>query len=447
MAENGRAIDAKADETGNLGFEPRWEKALVPPDGGAATLLIRITPPAQAPAGGRRAPLDVAFALDRSGSMGGEKLALVKEAVDVAVRLLREEDRVALVAYDNRVTVVQPIAAASTRTKTALRLALHGLDAGGSTALADGWLTACRELAEAPSLADGPSGREAEARAGVRVRRALLLTDGLANVGETDPAALAEHANELRRRGVGTTTLGVGADYDEQLLAGLAEAGGGNFQHVKQAGELRAFFEREIGELLSIAASDLTITLTLPHGVHGTVVSAYPNQREGKRITIALGDLPAGEEIPLLLSLQVGPGTLGTRQTLGIEATWADPAADSRRRTTIEVAPLLYADGATVGATSPDPLVQEQAALQNAAAAQREAVRLDRAGRYAESRRVMSQSSALLRAAPATARVTAYAMLHEDMAGAAPDAPLSEEARKQATWAAHRTARGRRQEP
>src|SRR5262245_38447127 len=154
MAENGRTTD-KANGTGGVRFEPRWEKAFVPREGGAATLLILIAPPAEAPAGGRRAPLDVAFGLDRSGSMNGEKLALVKEAVDVAVRLLREEDRVALVAYDNRVSIVQPVAAASTRTKTALRLALHGLDAGGSTALADGWLTACRELAEAPSPVDG----------------------------------------------------------------------------------------------------------------------------------------------------------------------------------------------------------------------------------------------------------------------------------------------------
>jgi Ca-activated chloride channel family protein len=441
MVENGGSHGGAASAGAELAIEARWEKALVPPEGGAATLLIRIVPPVQPPVGGRRAPLDVAFALDRSGSMSGEKLTLVKEAVDVAVRLLREEDRVALVTYDNRVGVVQPLAAATTRTKTALRLALHGLDAGGSTALADGWLTACRELAEAPSLADGGNG------AGVRIRRALLLTDGLANVGETDPAVLAEHAHELRRRGVGTTTLGVGVDFDEALLAGLAEAGGGNFQWIGKAAELRAFFEREIGELLSVAASDLAVTLTLPPGVRGTVVSAYPNQRTDQRIAVALGDLPAGEEIPLLLSIQVPPGVLGAAQRIELEATWADPAADSRRRAAVEVAPLRYADAATVGATAPDPLVQEQAALQNAAAAQREAVRLDRAGRYAESRRVLRESTALLSAAPATARVTAYARLHAQFADADEAAPLSEEARKQATWTAHRTARGRRQEP
>jgi Ca-activated chloride channel family protein len=441
MVEHNGSNSGAASAGAGLAIEARWEKALVPAGGGAATLLIRFASPAQPPAGGRRAPLDVAFALDRSGSMSGEKLALVKEAVDVAVRLLREEDRVALVAYDNRVSLVQPLAAASTRTKTALRLALHGLDAGGSTALADGWLTACRELAEAPALADGGIG------AGVRIRRALLLTDGLANVGETDPAALAEHAHELRRRGVGTTTLGVGVEFDEDLLAGLAEAGGGNFQWIGRAAELRAFFEREIGELLSIAASDLNVTLTLPDGVRGTVFSAYPHQMEGRRLTVALGDLPAGEEVPLLVSLQAEPGALDAVLSIAIEATWADPAADSRRQAIVEVAPLRYAQPTAIDATTPDPQVQEQAALQNAAAAQREAVRLDRAGRFAESRRVLRASTALLSAAPATARVTAYARMHAQFADADESAPLSEEARKQATWAAHRTARGRRQEP
>jgi Ca-activated chloride channel family protein len=300
-------------------------------------------------------------------------------------------------------------------------------------------------LAEASAVTDGPNGKEAGA--GVRVRRALLLTDGLANVGKTDPAVLAEHAHELRRRGVGSTTLGVGLDFDEGLLAGLAEAGGGNFQWIGQAAELRAFFEREIGELLSIAASDLTICLTLPEGVRATVVSAYPHQQAGDRLTVSLGDLPAGEEIPLLVSLQVEPGTVGALHRIGLEATWADPATDRRRRTTLDVVPLVYADAAAVEATPPDPQVQEQAALQNAAAAQREAVRLDRAGRYAESRRVLLDASAAFLAAPATPRVMAYAMMHERLAGAAADAPLSEEARKQATWAAHRTARGRRQEP
>ena len=425
-----------------LSFEALWEKPLVPAEGGGAFLLLRIAPGPKPPAGARRAPLDVAFALDRSDSMGGDKLALVKEAVDVAVQVLRDQDRVALTVYDHTAATPQPLAAATARTKTALRLALHGIDAGGSTALADGWLTACRELADAQS-APGPGAVAPEA-AGVRVRRALLLTDGLANVGETDPAALTEHAHQLRRRGIGTTTLGVGLDFDEGLLSALAEAGGGNFEWIGEAGALRAFFEREIGELLTLAASDLTITLTLPDGVRATVVSAYPSECHDQRLVVHLGALPAGEDIPLLIAFDVEPGAGGAVRQLALEATWADPVADIRRRATPAVPPLVHADAATVEATPADPRVQEQAALQRSAAAQREAVRFDRAGRYAERRRLVRESSALLAAAPATDAIVAARLGNDVLAMAGAEAPLAEEHRKRTTWFAHQAARGRR---
>ena len=434
-----------------LTFAVRWLKPLVPTGGGEATLLLRVVPGPR-PAGARRAPIDVAFALDRSGSMSGDKLRLVKDAVDVAVGLLREEDRVALTVYDNLVQTLHPLAAATPKTKTALRLALHGVDAGGSTALADGWLTACRELAEPPAAAHAPAanGRTGQGE-GVRVRRALLLTDGLANVGLTEPAALTEHAGQLRRRGVGTTTLGVGLDVDDDLLAGLAEAGGGNYQWIERPEDpspvgtsLRAFFAREIGELLAIVAGDLRLTLTLPHGVRGTLVGPYPAERQGKRITVALGDLPAGEEIPLLLSLRVAPGALGAVHRLAAEATWVDPAADARRGRALDVPPLAYAGAATVEATAGDPQVREQVALQTTAAAHREAVRLDRAGRYVESRRVLHEATATLMAAPATDAIVDYRTRHARVAGAAADLPLAEEERKRVTWGAHRVARGRR---
>src|SRR5262249_55955170 len=155
--------------------------------------------------GHRRAPVDVAFVLDRSGSMAGDKLALVKEAVDVAVGQLRDEDKTALVIYDHEVETLQHLEPATPRVKTALRLALQGVDAGGSTTLCGGWLTGCVDLSKGVPSADttGP----------VRIRRSLLLTDGLANVGISSAPELTKHAHELRRRGIATTTLGVGLDF------------------------------------------------------------------------------------------------------------------------------------------------------------------------------------------------------------------------------------------
>src|SRR5262245_284280 len=192
----------------NLSIAVAWEKPVVPVTGGEATLLVRVKAAETAGQNGhRRAPVDVAFVLDRSGSMAGEKLALVKEAVGVAIGHLRDEDKTALVIYDHEVETLQHLTAATPRVKTAVRLALQGVDAGGSTNLSGGWLTGCDELSN--GMGEGP----------VRIRRALLLTDGLANVGISRADELTKHAHELRRRGIATTTLGVGHDFDEDLLA------------------------------------------------------------------------------------------------------------------------------------------------------------------------------------------------------------------------------------
>ena len=161
------------DETA-IAVEASWEKPLVSASGGEATLLVRVVaPPAVSDA--RRVPLDVAFVLDRSGSMQGGKLDLAKEGVSLAMAHQRDADRVALVVYDHEVTTIQPLASATPRLKTSLRLALHGVDPGGSTNLSGGWLAGCHELAEAPRI-PGDGGTS-------RIRRVILLTDGLANVG------------------------------------------------------------------------------------------------------------------------------------------------------------------------------------------------------------------------------------------------------------------------
>ncbi len=418
-----------------------WERPIVPTAGGTTALLVRVRALANPAAGGRRAPVDVAFVLDRSGSMSGRPLELVKQAVDVAVGYLGEEDRAALVVYDHAVETLQRLETATPRVKTALRLALHGLDARGSTDLAGGWLAGCGQLAAGMGATP-----DAGAATGVRIRRALLLTDGLANVGITDPGALTTHAHELRRRGVGTTTLGVGIGFDEDLLSGMAEAGGGNFQYIEQADQIRAFFARELSDLLTVAAAGLTLSLTMPHGVRATLVNPFPVERHGKRLEIALRDLPAGDELDLVFVVTARPGQPGALHHLELVARWSDPAADARRGEQPVLPPLRYADREEIAATPADPVVAEQAALQHAAAERRAAMRLDRSGRHAESRAGLRRAAALLQAAPQTDAV------REDLDGISEaftfeaSAPLPEETRKRSTWDAHRRARGKRNE-
>ena len=415
--------------------EARWQKPLVAATGGEVTLLVRVIA-ADEPEGSRAAPLDVAFVLDRSGSMQGGKLHLAKEGVDLAVARLRDADRAALVVYDDQVDTLQPLERATPRLKASLRLALHGVDPGGSTFLSDGWVTGCHQIAEAQPVTEADDGV-------ARIRRVILLTDGLANVGILDPGELARHAGELRRRGIATTTLGVGQDFDEGLLSAMAEAGGGNFQYVADPEGLRAFFARELQELFSVTATGFIVTLALPPGFHTELVSAFPVESRANALDVAIGDLPAGDEIDLVFTLRVEPGFAGDLLPVAVTACWTDPRADARREIIASPTPLRRVDLSEIDAVASDESVVERAARQRAAAERRAGLDLDRAGRFQESRARMIRSRDFLAAAPMTAEVRADLAETTALAFESPAAAYDSHLRKSAQFRDNLRRRGR----
>ncbi len=425
------------DEQRQPRIEARWEKPAVAATGGEATLLVRVAAPAADDSGSdRAAPLDVAFVLDRSGSMSGGKLELAKEGVDLAAARLRDADRAALVVYDNEVDTVQRLAPATPRMKAGLRLALHGIDPGGSTFLSGGWVAGCQELAEAQP-------GEEDAAAATRIRRVILLTDGLANVGIREPGELARHAGELRRRGIATTTVGVGAEFDEGLLSAMAEAGGGNFQYVSDPEALRGFFATELQELFSVAATSFTVSLSLPSGVTANLVSAFPVETRGDRVDVAIGDLPAGDEIDLVFVVTAESGDIGEPIPVAAVARWTDPRADARREREIALDPLHRVSVEEIGSITRDDLVAEQAALQQAAAARRAGLDLDRAGQFAESRAMMGDARVILDLAPMTDAVRHQLEESAFLAAAPASGGYSSHLRKSAQYREAQRRRGR----
>ena len=217
-------------------------------------LHVTITaPPAKAPAGAPRPPARVALVLDRSGSMGGTKMAMARNAVQHAIRLLKAQDRLAVVCYDDRVETILANTAASPEAKTLALQRLAQVDARGSTNLEGGWLRGAQELARRAVLA-------ADDKPGVT--RVLLLTDGLANQGETNPQVLAATAARLRAEGIATSTFGVGADFDEVLLQRLAADGGGHFYFIEQPQQIPDLLASELGETLEVVARDAVFEIS-----------------------------------------------------------------------------------------------------------------------------------------------------------------------------------------
>ena len=215
-----------------------------------------------------RAPLNLALILDRSGSMQGDKLRYVQQAACHVLDMLDERDRIAVVAYDDQVTLLAPSQPISEHTRGELKRKINELRPGGWTDLSGGWLEGCREVADRLT-AEG-------------IHRALLLTDGLANRGITDIEELTHHARELRRRGVATSTFGVGLDFNEQLLEALAEQGGGHFYYIERPDQIPDVFRRELGELLTVVAREAFLSITIPSGVAVELLGDLPHERPAR---------------------------------------------------------------------------------------------------------------------------------------------------------------------
>jgi Ca-activated chloride channel family protein len=416
-------------------IETLWERPALTAGNSDATLMIRITAPQRSPgATATRPAVDLAFAIDRSGSMSGRPLELAKQAVSQAVGMLDRNDRAALIAYDDQIDLVHPLARVDARGRNELRLGLARVDARGSTNLCDGWLTGCRELAR----------HDAAAGTGERIRRSILLTDGLANQGETDPAAIFQHATELRQRGITTTTLGMGQRFDDELLSGMAEAGGGSYVYLESAAQLARTFEREVGRLAATVATRINLRVLFPEGLRGELLNRFPLERTGKRFDIALDDLVAGDEIVLVFAITGHDMRDGERLPFELSLRWTDPFTSDRRTQQAVVMPIEVIDDRLYATMPVVTEVAAQAAILRAAESQRRAMELDRAGRYTESRALHSAAFDVLSAAPLLVEDAHLIDEARAYADQAPHAAFAEHDRKQAAFDAFNRARRRR---
>lgn len=259
-----------------------------------------------------RAPISLAVVLDTSGSMSGEKIEEAKRAVLRLVSDMRDEDEIALVRYDDRSEMIQPLArVGSIRESLATRV--RAIEAGGGTNIPGGLSHGLRAIDDA---AKG------------RVRRIVLVSDGL----DSTRAQAEALARSSFASGITVSSLGVGLDFDESYMGAVAQSGHGNFAFVKDGAALAGFFKRELEETSSTTIENAEVKLTLPPGVRFVSAHGADARTEGSDVTLTMGSLFAGDERRVIVELSASTMTnLGTYD-VATTASWTR-VGDGRRAT------------------------------------------------------------------------------------------------------------------
>jgi Ca-activated chloride channel family protein len=267
-------------------------------------VLIRITPPALSLDPSSRSnwkgrpDLNLSLVLDRSGSMEGEKMVRAREAAMFCVDQMLPADRLSVVTFDDRIEVLFP--SEPVTNKQSMKDLISRVTARGSTALHEAWVRGGLTVSER-MLDQG-------------INRVVLITDGLANVGITNTDEIVTQAMGLFQHGVSTSTIGIGADFNEDLLMPMAQSGGGNAWHVIEPDDMQRIFQVELEGLIAQFAHTVSLSLIPADGVR--VVDLLNDFELTETGRYRLPNLQAGSPLDIVVQLRVGSEEVGTQMRL-----------------------------------------------------------------------------------------------------------------------------------
>lgn len=248
-----------------------------------------------------RKPTDFVIVLDRSGSMGDyRKMDFAQKSIDSLINQLKSGDRFALVDFDSVVETPIPLTEVTESGKDRFKQKLHEISPRDGTNLGGG-LIAGIDVIKSAGRKDG------------RAQRMILLSDGLANEGITDTNELSRIAERAVSGEFAVSTIGVGLDFNENLMSSLADHGNGNYTFLEDLSSLDKVLAQEFYGASRIYASDLKVKLDLATGIEAIEASGYPIEKEGGVAMIRPGHLYKGQKKTFFVTLRLPTDTLYTK--------------------------------------------------------------------------------------------------------------------------------------
>lgn len=324
-----------------LNLTARFDRRLIGPEGGLRHLVIDVEAPHLPVADDAvRPPLHLGLVVDASGSMSGEPIEAAKTACRGVVEALRPVDRVTLVSFACDVITHAEAVPCDGKGKVRVLDIIDGIGPRGSTDLSGGWEAAVDLL-------------RAKAQDGTQ-NRIVLLSDGYANAGITDPESLGLRAAGASTHGVFTSCVGIGAGYCAVQLQALAEHGGGRLHHAATSEEIIEVVLGELGEIRRTFAEKVTLSLQTPAGVGLSLIGPLPFRRENGAHIIEMGVLTSGAARRVVVKVELPSAAENDVHTLSAVAGWTRPGEKERLEGEAVEAAIHCAPLAEVAAELPD---------------------------------------------------------------------------------------------
>jgi len=276
-----------------------------------AYVLIEIIPTAVT--ANVQMPINVAFVLDRSGSMRGNKLRAMQQAVGLALDRLSDNDTVSITIFNHETVVLVPTTPASNR-RQIMRL-VDGIRDEGGTKISRAMYAGLTEMTRAPQG---------------RLSRLVLLTDGETDKDEADCLNLADQAGT---NGVAISAFGVGSEWNDQLLTGIAQRSHGEVEHLARPTEIEDNFQQVVQQAQGAVFQNTSATVRLVGGVQPRaawqVVPLIKNlgykPLADRAVVVPIEQLEKDSRRVLLIELMVEPKPAGQYRIGQIEVAYDIP--------------------------------------------------------------------------------------------------------------------------
>jgi len=335
-----------------------------------------------------RPRIDLALVIDTSGSMAGDKIANARGAALALVDSLEDGDIVSVDTFSDDARVLVTPTAIDAMTRARIRSVIEEVRVGGGTNMFDGLSLGESQVARAPSTH--------------AVRRVVLLSDGMANVGPSSPEALGLLAERGLAQGAQVTSLGVGIDYDERTLNALAVRSSGRLYHLGELREMASILRREMDLLGSTVASDAFVEIVPANGVELVrEPGVHAEMSTNGTIRIPLGVLFAGQHREALVRARfrnASDWAQGPKPIASVRLHFRDPSEGDLDRVQEVVARVESTHDSAAVAAHANARTQSIIAVQDAANLQIHAAEEVNQGQFAAADKALAVAQQKLEA-------------------------------------------------